>query len=78
MDPLATVTHADVPREAFAAALVLCRISAAVSVLPALGEASLPMTVRASISATAANGPQNRVNTAILLTLASPDYLTAK
>ena len=31
-----------------------------------------------SISATASTGPQNRVNAAILLTLASPDYLTVK
>ncbi|WP_425230402.1 DUF1800 domain-containing protein [Sphingomonas sp.] len=31
-----------------------------------------------TISATATTGPQNRVNTAILLTLASPDYLTVK
>lgn len=31
-----------------------------------------------SIAATTTTGPQNRVNTAILLTLASPDYLTVK
>ena len=31
-----------------------------------------------SIAATATNGPANRVYTAILLTLASPDYLTVK
>ena len=31
-----------------------------------------------SISATTTTGPQNRVNAAILLTLASPDYLTVK
>jgi uncharacterized protein (DUF1800 family) len=31
-----------------------------------------------SISATTTNGPLNRVGTAILLTMASPDYLTVK
>ncbi|WP_419809422.1 DUF1800 domain-containing protein [Sphingomonas sp.] len=31
-----------------------------------------------SIAATTTSGPQNRVNAAILLTLASPDYLTVK
>jgi hypothetical protein len=31
-----------------------------------------------SVSATATNGPTNRVKIAILLTLASPDYLTVK
>jgi hypothetical protein len=31
-----------------------------------------------SIAVTATNGPQNRVNAAIILTLASPDYLTVK
>lgn len=31
-----------------------------------------------AISTTAANGPQNRVNTAVLLTLAAPEYLVQK
>ncbi len=50
MDPLLSATHGDVPREVFAALLVLCRISAAISVMPALGEDTMPMTVRAAVA----------------------------
>lgn len=50
MDPLSAPFRGDIPREAFAAALVLCRVGAAVAVLPGLGEASLPMTVRAAVA----------------------------
>ena len=38
------------PSWAFAFALVLCRCSAAVMLLPALGEVEIPMTVRAGLS----------------------------
>lgn len=50
MNPLSVPLHGDIPREAFAAALVLCRVAASVAVLPGLGEASLPMTVRAAVA----------------------------
>ena len=50
MDPFQSVTHGSVPREAFAALLVLCRISAAVSVMPAFGEDTMPITVRAAVA----------------------------
>ena len=50
MDPFLSAVHGDIPREAFAAMLVLSRISAAVSVMPALGESTMPMTVRAAVA----------------------------
>ena len=50
MDPLPLPLHGNMPREAFAALLVLCRISAAVSVMPALGEDTMPATVRAGVA----------------------------
>ena len=55
MDPLLAAfptgaAHGDIPREVFGAMLVLCRISAAISVMPALGEDTMPMTVRAAIA----------------------------
>jgi uncharacterized protein (DUF1800 family) len=45
--------------------------------LPAATVATIKAAVD-SIAVTATNGPQNRVNAAIILTLASPDYLTVK
>jgi flagellar biosynthesis protein FliR len=50
LDPLLTATHGDVPREVFGAVLVLCRVSAAVATMPALGDSTMPMTIRASVA----------------------------
>ena len=38
------------PREVFGAALVLCRVSAAVSVMPALGDSTIPMQVKVAVA----------------------------
>ncbi len=46
----AFASNANVPREVFGAALVLCRVSAAVAVMPALGDSTMPMQVRAAVA----------------------------